>query len=281
MSVLRLVAFILLCLLVSPLFSVGGTVYSLRILFVGRPRGISGTAYEPFWLRLFLDELALREDRAAARLAPHLPALSPFTIWCISGLLGWAARVSGYRGALFRYPPEHPTSLLGMGSHPCEFFDRTLREAVDPANGPRARQVVILGAGWDTRAYGSVKYEDVRFFEVDMPPTQAAKLAALQEADVDADHVTFVETDLNQRSWFDALQEHGFDPALPTFILWEGVTMYLYEHTVRRTLGHSGKARAGLTHRLRLLQPRVRVWSPGQALLRLHVAPAAEAIVRG
>jgi methyltransferase (TIGR00027 family) len=245
MSAQRLLAFAFLCLLVSPLLILGTTLYSLRIFFIGRPRGISGTAYEPLWSRLFLDELGLREDRAAATLAPHLPALSPFIIWCVSGLICWAARASGYRGAFFTFPPEHPTPLLALVNHRFEFLDRTLREAVMPASGPGVQQVVLLGAGWDSHAYGSLKDRDVRFFEVDMPPTQHAKKTALKRGGIDAEHVTFVETNFNQRSWFDALQYHGFDPALPTFILWEGVTMYLDEDAVRSTLGHVEKLAPG------------------------------------
>jgi len=57
MNALRLLGFAVLCLLVSPLIILATTLYSLRIFFVVRPRGISGTAYEPLWSRLFLDEL--------------------------------------------------------------------------------------------------------------------------------------------------------------------------------------------------------------------------------
>jgi len=128
MGAVRPTVFALLCLLASPLMALGVILYTVHILFVGRPRRISGTAYEPFWTRLFLDELGLREDRASAQLAPHLPALSPFLVWCISGLTCWAARVSGYRGAFFTYPPEHPTPALATVNRRCEFFDRTLRE---------------------------------------------------------------------------------------------------------------------------------------------------------
>ncbi len=97
MTALRLLTFAFLCLLVSPLIILAATLYSLQIFFVGRPRGISGTAYEPLWSRLFLDELGLREDRASAKLAPHLPALSPFIIKCVSGLTCWAALEVGRR----------------------------------------------------------------------------------------------------------------------------------------------------------------------------------------
>jgi hypothetical protein len=242
MSAVRLAAFALLCLLASPLMYLGVILYTVHIFFVGRPRGISGTAYEPFWTRLFLDELGLREDRASAQLAPHLPALSPFLVWCISGLTCWAARLSGYRGAFLTYPPEHPTPAFAMVNRRCEFFDRTLREAVQ-ASG--SQQVVVLGAGWDTRAYGWLAEANVRIFEVDTPPTQRAKKAALERAGIDAAQVTFVETDFGQRSWLDALQEHGFDPALPSYVLWEGVTMYLDEDAVRSTLASLEKLAPG------------------------------------
>jgi len=67
----------------------------------------------------------------------------------------------------------------------------------------------------------------VRLFEVDTLATQQVKREALSKAGLASDHVTFVETDFNQKSWLEALEEQGFDPSLPSFILWEGVTMYL------------------------------------------------------
>ena len=48
--------------------------------------------------------------------------------------------------------------------------------------------------------------------------------------------ITFVETDFNQKSWLDTLIEAGFDRTITTFILWEGVTMYLSEEAVLETL---------------------------------------------
>ena len=120
--------------------------------------------------------------------------------------------------------------------HRTAFFDEALASAVDPTGPHSAQQVVFLGAGWDTRAYGALRGRPVRVFEVDTPATQRAKTEALDRAGIDASHVTFVETDFGQISWFDALLGRGFDPDLPTFILWEGVTYYLDEKTVQTTL---------------------------------------------
>lgn len=76
----------------------------------------------------------------------------------------------------------------------------------------------------------------MKCFEVDMAPTLNAKLKGLNSAGIAHDHVTFVETDFNQENWLDALTEAGFDKNLTTFILWEGVTMYISEESVLDTL---------------------------------------------
>ena len=120
---------------------------------------------------------------------------------------------------------------------------------LSPRSSP-IRQFVVLGAGWDTRFYGSLlggtdlrapagpdSGEAVRCFEVDEPPTQEAKARALRAGGVDCGHVVFAPTDFNQQSWLESLTEHGFDPDSPAFILWEGVTMYLDDAAIAKTLG--------------------------------------------
>ncbi|MEQ9023204.1 MAG: class I SAM-dependent methyltransferase, partial [Pseudomonadales bacterium] len=76
---------------------------------------------------------------------------------------------------------------------------------------------------------------DIQCFEVDMPPTLNSKINALKSAGVPHDHVTFVETDFNQETWMEALLASGFNPNVTTYILWEGVTMYLVEEAIHDT----------------------------------------------
>jgi methyltransferase (TIGR00027 family) len=100
----------------------------------------------------------------------------------------------------------------------------------------KPRQVVILGAGLDTRAWRLETLRGVRLFEVDHPATQgykrrhAPKLGA-PIADLIYVTVDFVRDDLAAR-----LKAAGFDAAVPTLWIWEGVIMYLDDAALRSTL---------------------------------------------
>ena len=122
---------------------------------------------------------------------------------------------------------------------PTRFIDEALERAV--AAG--ATQVVILGAGFDTHAYRCrALLKGVRTFEVDRPATQALKrervLAALGSV---PPNLTYVPIDFQHEDLGDVLAHHGHDPAQRTFFIMEGVTMYVPEEGVRRTLQFVGR----------------------------------------
>ena len=80
---MRVLLFALLEIVFSPLQLIGSLVYAFRVRFVNMPRGISGTAYEPYMARLLFHHTTSRNDEAAERIAPHLPALSPLVLLMI------------------------------------------------------------------------------------------------------------------------------------------------------------------------------------------------------
>jgi len=100
----------------------------------------------------------------------------------------------------------------------------------------QAPQVVILGAGFDTRA-ARLATEGVRFFEVDHPASQREKRAKLERlSGYPMDAATFVECDFEHDDFLTRLVERGFSLTAPALILWEGVTPYLHEPAIRKTL---------------------------------------------
>jgi methyltransferase (TIGR00027 family) len=118
--------------------------------------------------------------------------------------------------------------------------------AVASALGEGIAQLVVLGAGYDTRAYRLPGLHGATVFEVDHPDTQAAKRRALGPALAAApEHVRFVATDFQERALARAMTAAGFREAERSLVLWEGVTNYLTEAAVDATLRWCARAAPG------------------------------------
>lgn len=97
-------------------------------------------------------------------------------------------------------------------------------------------QVVLLGAGLDTRA-ARLARPGLRFFEVDHPASQREKLARLARLPGYAvEAASYVPCDFETDDFIERLVAHGFDLRAPAFIAWEGVVPYLTEPAIRGTL---------------------------------------------
>lgn len=232
---MRTLLFALLCLLFSPLMILGLIVFFIRVKYVSIPQGISGTANDPFGSRLALHMTGKRQDLACYKLGAHLPVYTRFVRFSTAQTMSWAVNVSGFNGGIFTYPIKKTSTLSSFINHRCEFIDRELQSALRQEN-PSIEQFVVLGAGFDTRCYDLPEDKHIKCFEVDMPSTLRAKVRGLKAAGIDCSHVTFVETDFNQETWGESLVANGFDADLSTFILWEGVTMYLNDAAILETL---------------------------------------------
>ena len=99
-------------------------------------------------------------------------------------------------------------------------------------------QVVILGAGFDTRAYRLTELlQAVTVFEVDQPSTQEYKKRRIRETGIEVPpNLTYVPVDFRHDKLGEVLAAAGYASNLKTFFIWEGVTMYLPEAAVEETL---------------------------------------------
>jgi methyltransferase (TIGR00027 family) len=113
-------------------------------------------------------------------------------------------------------------------------IDDALREFVKGGG----RQLVLLGAGFDTRALRLPELADANVFEVDHPATQARKRAVLDRIGADSP-ATYVTWDFETRPMEDLPDElaaAGLDRADRVFTIWEGVTMYLTDAAIDASL---------------------------------------------
>ena len=126
--------------------------------------------------------------------------------------------------------PGHHHYVLVRTRYLDEFLDQQL--ATHPS------QLVILGAGYDSRAYRfAERLADVRVFEVDHPATSNAKRAKVKAAlGALPSHVTYVPVDFNRDTLSAQLEQHGYRRDLRTVFLWEGTTPYVSAAGVDDTL---------------------------------------------
>ncbi len=125
------------------------------------------------------------------------------------------------------------------------YMDDVLQNALDEG----LQQLVILGAGYDSRAYRFNLGGQVKTFEVDHPATQADKLAKVQAIfGKTPGHVRYIPIDFNIQTLEERLLASDYDPALKTLFIWQGVSMYLTGQAVDATLAfvvhHSGPGSA-------------------------------------
>jgi methyltransferase (TIGR00027 family) len=104
-------------------------------------------------------------------------------------------------------------------------------------------QLVILGAGYDSRAHRFADVlRDVRVFEVDLPAMSAIKQRKVARLGAGAPgHVTYVGADLLGPDVEQSLRPHGYDPDGATLLIVSGVMPYLPDWAAARLLAFAAR----------------------------------------
>ncbi len=115
------------------------------------------------------------------------------------------------------------------------FIDQALERAAERG----IMQYLIVGAGFDTHAW---RYRDLLAAGRASSNSTRPEMTALKRQLADAalggspSNLVYVPADLERESMRDPLLRHGYDLSQPTFIIMEGVTMYVREDALRATL---------------------------------------------
>jgi methyltransferase (TIGR00027 family) len=113
------------------------------------------------------------------------------------------------------------------------YFDDFVADAVDAS----LEQLVVLGAGYDTRAYRIEGLNKIKVFEVDHPETQGVKIEKIKKIFGRLpEQVVYVPVDLESEDQGQKLLERGFDGHKKTLFVMEGLLMYLSPQAVDETL---------------------------------------------
>lgn len=126
---------------------------------------------------------------------------------------------------------------------------RYIDDLVNSSLSDGLEQLVILGAGYDTRAYRIEGLKNVKIFEVDQPATQKIKMETIKKIfESLPSHVTYVSVDIGIDKLDKRLLESGYGRSRKTLFIMEGLFMYLPPGTVDETLSfiahNSGRSSA-------------------------------------
>jgi methyltransferase (TIGR00027 family) len=129
-----------------------------------------------------------------------------------------------------RFPPGMYEYLIAR----TQYFDNLFKDALDK----KIPQIVLLGAGYDTRAYRfSEQNTDTRIIEIDIETTQRNKLACLKKAKIKIpENTECISANFNKDNLKDILVKAKFNIHAKTLYLWEGVTYYLEPESIDKLL---------------------------------------------
>ena len=112
------------------------------------------------------------------------------------------------------------------------FIDDLIKKSISE----QVEQYVILGAGYDSRAYNLKLPSGLKIFEVDQPEVQEIKISKLPDEIPNAENITYVSVDFNHQSLKNQLLNSGFDKRKSTIYTLEGVSQYITREALNSTL---------------------------------------------
>lgn len=126
--------------------------------------------------------------------------------------------------------PGLSSSIMARVRYFDDFIKKSISEGLE--------QLVILGAGYDTRAYRLDELKNgVQIFEVDHPNTQSFKIEKINEMfGSTPENVTYVPMDFEIQELGQRLIEDGYDSSKKTLFIMEGLVMYIPPKAVAKTL---------------------------------------------
>lgn len=96
-------------------------------------------------------------------------------------------------------------------------------------------QLLILGAGYDTRAYRIKELKDIKVFEVDHPITQSFKIKKIIDIFGTIPYnVSYVPLDFEFEELGQKLFEKGYESSKKTLLIMEGLIMYIPKGAVQK-----------------------------------------------
>ncbi len=171
--------------------------------------------------------------------------LDPFAVSFLDGKLKLATRLSPL-SFVRRYVQntihKKIPGALSSGIARTRYIDDLLQQTIQH----NIQQVIILGAGFDTRALRLESLQTIPVIEIDHPNTSWKKTATLKKTlGRLPNNIHYWQIDFNKESLHELAVREKLDFSIPTTIIWEGVTNYLDEQAINNTFAFAQRFATG------------------------------------
>lgn len=171
--------------------------------------------------------------------------IDPYAISFLGGKLKLATRLSPLsfvrryvQNTIHKKIPGALTSGIARTRYIDDLLQQTVQHNI--------QQVIILGAGFDTRALRLDCLSNLPVIEIDHPNTARKKTAILKRTLGQLpNHIHYWQTDFNRESLQELAVREKLDLSIPTTIIWEGVTNYLHAQAIDSTFAFAGRFATG------------------------------------
>lgn len=230
-KLVQTILYLLIQIIFIPFLIIGLLIGLYKEMVNSRKFGVSFSAGQALQYRWFMHYLETRPDPDTVAFVKKFPCESEFALWTTMGALIISQKLFGFKTRLSEVAEPEQADLAAVSGSRVAAFDRIMEKYVD-----KMEQIVLPGSGFDLIALPFTEGKNVKVFEIDQENTINLKIQTLKAAGVKHDWITFIPVDYTKESWVDKLIEAGFDRTKKTLFLWQSVSLYLDEKTVRETL---------------------------------------------
>ena len=185
---------------------------------------------------------AIESAQPAGQRLFHDPFAAMFVSAPLRRVVRWSAipmLASLLRGMIDRFWPGARTSAVAR----TRLIDDWIADSIRSG----AQQLLVLGAGFDSRAWRLPILAKLPVFEVDHAATAAEKGRRIAALGAQTSGVIPIAIDFDREQLPEVLSAAGFDPKIVTTVVWEGVTNYLTADAVASALSWVGTLASGST----------------------------------
>ncbi|WP_341225297.1 SAM-dependent methyltransferase [uncultured Arcticibacterium sp.] len=190
----------------------------------------------PLFNKWVLHTFKQRKDVGAVEMLSNLPEISMAGLWYMFLPAIIANRLTGYLPSFARISQREKESIYTLLASRTVFFDKIYEENLEGIE-----QVVLIGAGFDTRLIKYCKHKKIAAFELDSKAVLEQKKSVSQRAELDQSWINTISTDFKSLDWVKKLFLKGFQKEKKTLFLLEGYTTSADENELIQTLKEISK----------------------------------------